>query len=298
MLATIRDYFKRQHVLEVETPVLSIAGNSDPSIESFVTRDTGQLSHYLQTSPELPMKRLLCHGSGSIYQICKVFRQEESGRYHNPEFTMLEWYRVGYDHHQLMDDVESLVRLLFPALETLQRYTYQHLFQQCSGIDPLAATDEELLELASNSNVEIPASCDRDWLLNVLFDLHVGDYLADNGAVFVHGYPASQASLARISSLDVRVAERFELYIHGVELANGFHELNDADQQRARFLKDLEDRKEQYLPLPELDKNFLEALEHGLPDCSGVALGIDRLLMLKTSAQHIRDVIAFPFDLA
>ncbi|WP_245828669.1 EF-P lysine aminoacylase EpmA, partial [Solemya elarraichensis gill symbiont] len=287
LLAQVRDYFRREGVLEVETPVLSRAGNTDPAISSFQTENAGGPSCYLHTSPELAMKRLLASGSGSIYQICKVFRGEESGRFHNPEFTMLEWYRVGFDHYQLMDDVEALVTELLPDAMLFERHTFQTLFIAHVGLDPHIATPEELSAKAESLGVVLPEQLERDWLLDVLFDLSVGDWLKQAGGVFVYNYPASMASLAQISPQDSRIAERFELYIDGIELANGFHELQDAAEQKSRFETDLASRKQQGMHQPPIDQDFLDALAAGLPDCSGVALGLDRLLMLQTGAEHI-----------
>jgi lysyl-tRNA synthetase class 2 len=294
LLAHVRDYFRREGVLEVETPILSRAGNTDPAISSFHTCSGQRPDRYLQTSPELPMKRLLTSGSGSIYQICKVFRKEESGRYHNPEFSMLEWYRVGYDHYQLMDDVESLVTELLPNSTPFERHTFRTIFITHAGLDPFIATLQELSQKAESLGVVLPGLVERDWLLDVLFDLCVGDWLKQAGGVFVYNYPASMASLAQISPDDSRIAERFELYINGIELANGFHELQDVAEQKLRFEKDLASREAQGKHLPPIDQDFLDALATGLPDCSGVALGLDRLLMLKAGAEHIDEVIAFP----
>ncbi|WP_078460959.1 elongation factor P--(R)-beta-lysine ligase [Solemya velum gill symbiont] len=294
LLARVRDYFRREEVLEVETPIMSRYGNPDPAINSFRTDSDQHPEQYLHTSPEFPMKRLLASRSGSIYQICKVFREEETGRYHNPEFTMLEWYRIGFDHYQLMDDVEAMIIELLPNLMAFERHTFQTLFKNHVGLDPLEATLEELSAKAESLGVVLPEQVERDWLLDVLFDLSVGDWLKQSGGVFVYNYPASMASLAQISPQDSRVAERFELYIDGIELANGFHELLDAAEQKTRFEKDLASREAQGMDQPPIDQDFLDALAVGLPDCSGVALGLDRLLMLQTGAEHIKEVIAFP----
>ena len=299
LLQQIRAFFHVREVMEVETPALSIAGNTEPNIESFAVQ-TEKDTYYLHTSPEFPMKRLLAAGSGSIYQICKVFRQGESGRYHNPEFSMLEWYRIGFDHNELMDEVEELLRAVLTdiGIQDSQRISYQQAFIKHAGVDPLDITNKKLLEEAARlgfADVQGLTVNDRDAWLELLFDQVVVEKLPSNKIIFIYDYPASQAALAKVRKNDA-VAERFEVYINGTELANGFHELTDAKEQRQRFKKENIIRKEQGKHVMPVDKNLLVALESGLPECAGVALGLDRLLMLLSKSEHINDVLAFPKD--
>lgn len=286
----LRGFFEQRKVLEVDTPVLQAAGVTDPHIESIQVPGYG----WLQTSPEYPMKRLLAAGSGDIYQISKVFRKEQNGRYHNHEFTLLEWYRLGFDQWQLMGDVADLVEHLL-GITHFEHISYQALFQQYLGLDPLNATIEELkFEARQHINIEMPRASRDDWLHLLLSHL-IEPELAKRGALFVYDFPPSQAALARINSDDAghAVAARFELYIQGIEIANGFHELNDAKLQRQRFEADNQQRQAMGLHAMPIDERLLAALAHGLPDCAGVALGLDRLLMLKLGQRHIDQVLSF-----
>ena len=308
ILARIRAFFSRLDVLEVDTPVLSPAASTDPALASFKTHYHGPCvvegqTRYLHTSPEFPMKRLLAAGSGSIYQICKVFRDGESGVRHNPEFTLLEWYRTGFDYLDLMDEVERLladVLLDIMPIETVHHWCYRDLFDEIAGIDPFTATPAELQALL-HSDHEVTAvglaDDDRDAWLDLVMT-HVIEPRLGDGLVFVRDYPASQAALARLRSGNPPVAARFEVYLNGVELANGFHELTDVVEQRLRFEKELERRRQTGVEAVKPDERFLSALNAGLPDCAGVALGLDRLLMLASGSERMQDVIAFPFDTA
>lgn len=283
----IREFFAQKNVLEVETPLLCPATVTDPYIESIsatILDDT----FYLQTSPEYAMKKLLADGSGSIFQICKAFRNEESGKIHNPEFTMLEWYRVGFDHHQLMDEMDELLQLILQC-QPAQRITYQQLFLTHFDIDPHTTDIETLKNLAIDHNINLtdPESIDRDTWLNLLITHVIEPTMGIEQPLFLYDYPASQAALAKMRDGNPPVAERFEVYVNGVELANGFHELTDAKEQAARFEKDLAQRQQLGLSSPKPDKTFLAALEKGLPECAGVALGIDRLIMLALSVDNI-----------
>ena len=304
LLAAIRSFFQHAGVLEVDTPALSSAGATEQAIESLHTRYHGPGAPpggllYLHTSPEFAMKRLLAAGSGPIYQICKVFRDGEAGRYHNPEFSLLEWYRPQYDHHRLMDEMEALLQSLLPAPRPVTRLSYQELFQRYLGIDPHGATCTSLRRLAGQQGIagDLQLTGKDPWL-DLLLSHCIEPELSDAGLVFVYDYPASQAALARITPGEPPLAARFELYLDGVELANGFHELADAGEQRQRFQLDLEKRRRAGGVLPPLDERLLAALQSGLPDCSGVALGIDRLLMQITGAEHIDQVLAFPLERA
>ena len=295
LLRQIRAFFYARDVLEVDTPALSVAGNTDPNIESFSTNYTGPGNTdtlYLHTSPEFVMKRLLAADSGAIYQLCKVFRNGEAGRQHNPEFTMLEWYRPDFNHHQLMDEVADLINEVLGEKEIL-RMSYQRAFIEQAGIDPLDADTSALKKCAHRHGLEQVIGMDNatvdDWC-DLLIDQVVVPAIG-KGRVFIYDYPASQAALARISKSDSRVAERFELFIDGIEIANGFHELTDATEQRQRFEDENKEREKTGSPQLPIDENLLAALERGLPDCAGVALGVDRLLMLVAGAYSISEVI-------
>jgi lysyl-tRNA synthetase class 2 len=306
LLAAVRAFFREAGVLEVETPLCSAFATTDPALDSLETRYTGPgAPHgqrlYLQTSPEFPMKRLLAAGSGPIYQICKALRDGERGRLHNPEFTLLEWYRPGFDHCRLMEEVETLVATVLDCTRPFPRYSYRGLFQQRLGIDPLAAELEELRACALKRGLSEAASLDlkgTDPWLDLLLSRFIEAELGRGTPCFVYDFPASKASLARIRPGDPPVAERFELYAEGLELANGFHELGDPAEQRQRFRRDLDQRRSTGRPEVPMDRHLLDALEHGFPDCAGVALGLDRLLMLRMGANSIDEVLAFPLERA
>lgn len=308
MYADIRAFFQARAVLEVDTPVMSAAATSDPHIESFsvlYAGPGGAQRRYLHTSPEFPMKRLLAAGSGAIYQLCKVFRQGEAGRRHQPEFTLLEWYRPGMDHFELMGEVEVLVRDLLPerVLGPAVQFSYAEAFHRYVGIDPHTATPGTLAACARGHGLSIGATdrddgedWDRDTWLELLQSVVLEPSLPVDQLVFIHAFPASQAALARLVPGEPRVAARFELYLNGMELANGFHELGDSAEQRWRFEVDQQRREAAGQSVPPLDEALLSALaEGGLPDCAGVALGVDRLLMLAVGAASIEEVVAFPF---
>lgn len=300
MLQTLRAFFAQRDVLEVETPVLLRHAVTDRHIDS-IPASPDSAGAWLQTSPEYPMKRLLAAGSGPIYQVCKVFRAGEAGRRHNPEFTMLEWYRPGFDHHALMDEVDTLVRELLgeSVLGPTVKLSYRQLFEQYLQLDPFTVTLPELQQRAAQAAIEIIGhdALDRDDWLDLLLTHLVEPQLPTDRPVFIHDYPASQAALARLQQVDgVEVACRFELYLGGLELANGYYELLDPVEQRQRFETDQHRRQEQGRRVPDMDEKFLAALEHGLPDCAGVALGLDRLLMIASGKDDIRDVLSFSLD--
>lgn len=302
ILAGIRAFFAERGILEVETPILSRAGVCDPQLTSLASHFIGPghgagLPLYLHTSPEYAMKRLLAAGSGPIYQICRVFRQGEVGRRHNPEFTMLEWYRPHWDHHRLMDEVEALVAPILGLSGPARRLDYRAAFLEYAAIDPLSADLSALRACAERlgcGGIEMGEA--RDGWLDLILSHHIEPQLGQDGLCFLQHYPASQAALARLSPEDPRLAERFELYYQGIELANGFHELSDAAEQRRRFEADGLQRKGIGLDTPPIDEHLLAALEHGLPDCAGVALGLDRLIMLALGKTHISEVLAFDFE--
>lgn len=305
MLASIRGFFQERGVLEVETPLLWGTAAVDPNLQAFVTRFRlpGQTEGdplFLQTSPEFAMKRLLAAGSGSIYQICKAFRNEEMGRYHNPEFTLLEWYRVGFGLEQLMDEIDELFHVLLTDRRELQdseRVDYRRVFEMHTGVDPLLASTEEMAECAIASGLpEAEQLCGeyRPLWLDLLFSHLVQPQLGRGRLTYIYDYPACLPSLARQKPGNAGLVERVEVFLDGLELGNGFHELTDAQEQDRRFEHDLACRRDQGLSLPPKDRQLLAALEAGLPDCSGVALGLDRILMLATGADEIREVLAFP----
>ena len=302
VLAHIRTFFQQAGVLEVETPVLAGAGATDPHIESLATRcraGARPLPLYLQTSPEFAMKRLLAAGSGPIYQMSRAFRDGESGRLHNPEFTLLEWYRPGFDTRALMDEIDALLDEIFERNGTSRRLTYRQAFVDHAAVDPFESSDDALAAQAVSAGLDSgsAAGAGRDTLLEFLFS-HLVQPSLGGGRVFVHDYPASQAALARIRADAPPVAERFELFVDGIEIANGYHELADAAEQRRRFESDNAAREALgRAPMP-LDERLLAALEHGLPDCAGVAVGLDRLIMLAAGETSIDAVMAFPIDRA
>ena len=300
LLAKLRQFFAARGVLEVDTPALSRAGATDRHIGSFRVEDGRGGAHYLHTSPEFPMKRLLAAGSGDIWQLCKVFRSGEAGRLHNPEFTMLEWYRLGYDHHRLMAEVAELLGALVPELGPPEYLTYGEAFQRHAGLDPFVATPRDCRAALTADGRHPPAESglDRDGWLDLLAGELVYPALGQGRLTFIYNYPASQAALARVWPGDPPVAERFEAFIDGVELVNGFHELADAAEQRRRFEADRTYRRQHGLMEVPQDERLLAALAQGLPDCAGVALGFDRLVMIAAGARSIDEVVAFPADRA
>ena len=300
LLAEIRRFFTDRGLLEVETPVLSEFGVTDVHLATFSTEfisPFGEQSKtlWLSTSPEYHMKRLLAAGSGPIFQIGKVFRNEEAGNRHNPEFTMLEWYRPHFDMYRLINEVDDLLQQILecPPAESM---SYQFAFQQYVGLDPLSADLSELAEKAKKHQLIGAENENRDTLLQFLFSTVVEPQIGQEAPVVVYHFPASQAALAQISSEDLRVAERFEFYYKGLELANGFHELSDAREQLRRFQQDNLQREKMGLPVRAIDTRLLAALQAGIPNCSGVALGVDRLLMIAIATESIKDVISFAID--
>ncbi len=305
MLASLRDYFAEHAVLEVDTPILSASAVSDPQIESLRTRIAGMpAGHYLSTSPEYPMKRLLAAGSGDIYQVCKVFRDEERGRWHNPEFTMVEWYRLGFDDGMLMDEVEAVIgRLLavcrgFAPPRPAERLTYAEALRRHADVDAHGDDEATLARAAHRHGIECRSELDRDGRLDLLMGLVAGPKLGHGRPCFVCDYPASQAALARLKPGSPPVAARFECYLDGLELANGFHELIDAREQGGRFVEDLAVRRRLGLTEPPVDRRLLAALAAGVPDCAGVALGFDRLVAVALGAESLSQVMAFSIDRA
>ncbi len=298
LLHTLRSFFAERDILEVETPALCSSGVTDPAIEPLIVPAGEALAapRYLQSSPEYAMKRLLVAFNEPIYQISRVFRDGEVGAQHNPEFTLLEWYRPGFTHHDLMDEVEQLLARCMPDISS-KRMSYRELFATSLGLDPFTVPVEELAACARGNIDTGQLDGDRDVWLDLLLSHVIQPQLAqDKSALLVYNYPPSQAALARIVEEDEgRVAQRFELFVSGVELANGYCELTDAREQEQRFLADNRRRKERGQAQRPVDTYFLEAMSQGLPFCSGVALGVDRLLMLSSGLDDIRELLAFPW---
>lgn len=301
LYALIRHFFAERDVLEVETPMLSAAGNTEPNIQSFTTVfdghvDAGASERWLRTSPEFPLKRLLAGGIGDCYELGRVFRNGEAGGRHNPEFTMLEWYRVGWDHRGLMREtimlVEAALALVDRRVEVVVT-PYRQLFIDALGIDPMTDPLAQLQAPLAEFGIS-PQGLTRDDWLDLLITHRMQPEFPRDRITVIHDYPATQCALARIRADEPPVAERFELYLGPHELANGYHELNDASEQRSRFLRDNVVRWERGLRQVPLDEPLLSVLG-AMPDCAGVALGVERLLMCLAGTDAIADVLAFPF---
>jgi len=301
VLRTIRTYFYEQEVLEVETPILCQSIGTDPYLDFFST-DFAAKSYYLQTSPEFSMKRLLAAGMGSCYQITKSFRQGEAGRYHNPEFTILEWYRVGFDLSDLMDDVENL---LCPLLRdtrfngSVERCAYVDIFKKYTGLNSLQFSLPAYQAVAEKFNCsDAHQLCGEDhslWL-DFLFSLCVQNELGKKGVCMIYNYPACLSSLARLNKDNELLSERVEVFVNGIEMGNGYFELTDVVEQEKRFEREIELRKQNKSTAVNKDARFLAALNSGLPDCSGLAIGLDRLLMVLSDQDKIADVLAFSIE--
>jgi lysyl-tRNA synthetase class 2 len=307
----VREFFHARNVLEVETPVLSQAGNTDPNIASFQLEFSGRTegaprTRWLRTSPEFALKRLLAAGISDCYELGRVFRDGEAGGRHNPEFTMLEWYRVGWDHLRLLDETAELVRAALSLVgreASLQVVTYRDLYRDALDIDPFTATEDALRAALGDVRIE-PSGLVRDDWLDLLMTHRLQPGFAADTLLAVVDYPASQCALARIREPAPAeagdgdghpVAERFELYLGSIELANGYHELRDAREQARRFSRDGDVRRSRQQCVPPTDTHLVAALESGLPACAGVALGVDRLLMALLDTPRIADVLAFEF---
>lgn len=288
---SIRQFFAARGVLEVETPLLCSHTVTDLHIHSIAAGE-----RHLQTSPEYCMKRLLVAGSGPIYQICKAFRQEESGSNHNPEFSMLEWYRPGFDHHQLMQELDTLVQHLLQS-PPADKASYRDCFIKHVAVDPLTCSLDTLHKVIQHHNLLHDLSdIDHDTALQVILTHLIEPHIGQDRPFFIYDFPASQAALAKIRPDEPPVAERFELYYRGFELANGFHELTDAEEQQTRFRVEQEKRQALQLSIPTIDTYFIDALKQGLPNCAGVAVGLDRLLMLLTNSTAIQNVLSFDWN--
>ena len=304
LYALLRRFFAERGVLEVETPVLSAAGNTDPNIESFSLRFDGPRSageplRWLRTSPEFPLKRLVAAGIGDCYELGRVFRDGEAGKRHNPEFTMLEWYRVGWDHLKLMDEVAELLKAalgLAGRRATVRDVSFRELYRDRFGFDPLTAGEAELRAPLSVYDID-PRGLGRDDWLDLLMTHLIQPSIPANRILLVYDSPASQCALAKLRPGDPPVAERFEAYVGPLEVANGYHELTDPVEQRARFEADLARRRARGSREPAIDERLLASLPK-LPACAGVALGVDRLMMALLGTDKLADVLAFPFERA
>ena len=301
LLQALRRFFSDRGVMEVETPLLSQGTVPDPGIDIFTLPGGGdEPDRYLQTSPESAMKRLLAAGSGDIFQICKAFREGEAGRHHNPEFTLLEWYRIGWDHAALMREVAELLGTVL-NLDGWQVWPYRALFVELLGVDPL---DEQtslttLTDLAQSRVGSVPEGLDRDAVLDLLMSHCIEPGISDWGVVFITDFPTSRAAMARCISVgDATVAARFECYVNGKELANGYWEQIDADALSTQLQAENTRRRRRGLPERPIDERLLAAHRHGLPDCAGIALGVDRLLAVKLGAESLEEIISFDWDSA
>jgi lysyl-tRNA synthetase class 2 len=293
LLADIRAFFSARNVLEVETPILSRAGNSDPNIRCFSTDEDQK--RYLRTSPEYAMKRLLASGHRHIYELGRVFRADEQGRFHNPEFTLLEWYRSEVSYLELADETAELIRLCGHGAYDdwpLQRWSYRELFREYTGLDPFFCTESDLSGCAAERGIHAAVRGPTEWLDLILARV-IQPSLPGECITVVCDYPPEQAALARIRADDPAVAERFEVYLGQMELANGYQELRDPAEQKARFEREVRLREARAEESAPIDFNLIAALEHGLPECSGVALGVDRLLMSLLKLERMDSVVTF-----
>ena len=302
LLQALRRFFDDRGVMEVDTPLLSQGTVPDPGIDVFRLPGEGDepVDRYLQTSPESAMKRLLAAGSGDIFQICKAFRQGEAGRHHNPEFTLLEWYRVGWDHAVLMREVAELLGTVLNS-DGWQIWPYRTLFAELLGVDPMddQTTLTALIDLAQSRIGSVPGGLDRDAVLDLLMSHCIEPGISDWGVVFITDFPASQAAMAQCIRVgDVDVAARFECYVHGRELANGYWEQTDVDVLAAQLQAENTRRQQCGLPQRPMDERLLAAHRHGLPECAGVALGVDRLLALRLGSETLADVVSFDWTRA
>jgi len=302
ILQNIRDFFEDRGVLEVETPLLSQHSVTAPYIQSFKSEyqraDGVTQDYYLQTSPEYAMKRLLVAGAGPIYQVCKSFRNGDQSDIHNPEFTMLEWYRPSFDLEHLMNEMDEFLQFILNC-KRADRFSYAQLFIQYLNINPFECTIDDLKNCAASHHIHVASDTNdftKDSWLEVLMGHLIEPQLGLENPVFIHDFPASQAALARLDPNNPLVAARFEVYMHGMELANGFYELCDATEQRRRFEEDQQQRTALGFNPMSIDERLLAALKQGLPDCSGVALGIDRLMMIFFETKKIKEILSFDWN--
>ncbi|UDG79093.1 Elongation factor P--(R)-beta-lysine ligase [Candidatus Ecksteinia adelgidicola] len=304
ILTKIRKFFKDRNILEVETPMMSHRTVTDVYLSSFKTyfvkpNSNKKILLYMITSPEFHMKRLLAAGSGAIYQLGRSFRNQELGPYHNPEFTILEWYRPYYSMYKIMNEVNELLKKVLNC-NNADMLSYQEIFFKYFNIDPILLKKNQLLQLITKlslSNVPNYQE-DKNTLLQLLFTIGIEPHLGKKKPIFIYHFPADQAVSATIHPNDHKIAERFEVYFKGIELANGFHELIDYQEQYQRFKKDNQQRALRGFSKQLIDNNLLTALQHGIPDCSGVAIGVDRLVMLAIGAKNLNETLSFSIDRA
>lgn len=303
LMNKVRNFFTSRKTLEVETPTLSNAGGTDPQLDYFQVGAAGEPMRFMMTSPEFHMKRLLSAGFGDIFQITKSFRKDEFGSHHNNEFSMVEWYRVGFSQEKLMDEVEALVSEILGKPLNARRTRWIDAFRNYAGVEPFCRNLEDFANACRCHEIPVPEDPQmmsrEDWW-DYLMVFVIEPALAKNGPEFILDYPPSQAALAQTykDADGLTWAKRFELFVDQVELCNGYTELTDAAEQRRRFEADLEIRRKMGKPLPPIDERFLAGLESGMPACSGVALGLDRLFMLAMGKSEISDVILFPSPIA
>ncbi len=293
ILRKIREFFYAQNIIEVETPLLALYGVTDPYNDNFECYYYGK-KYYLQTSPEYHLKRLLAAGTPDLFQLSKAFRNESSGKHHNCEFTILEWYRLGFDYQQLIVDVLNLVSKIMPNIK-IAKFTYAELFKKYCNINPFESTTEQLKYYAITTKiVERDLQMDKDaWLSLIMSHCIEPKLRSEKKCVVIYDFPKSQASLAVI---DGDIAKRFEVYINGIELANGFEELLDYKEQELRFKSDNVQRLKESKSAMAIDKYFIDSLKAGLPQCSGVALGVDRLIMAALDISDIKQVLSFSIE--
>ena len=289
----IRQFFDARDVLEVETPLLCSHTVTDLHVNGIKAAH----NRFLQTSPEYAMKRLLAQGSGPIFQICKAFRDEEAGSNHNPEFTMLEWYRPQFNHHDLMQELDELIQLLLHT-PAATKQSYRDCFLTHTAIDPLTADLTILHAFIKQHNLlHDLTDIDHDTALQVILSEYIEPQIGNDAPIFIYDFPPTQACLAKIRNDEQPVGERFELYYKGFELANGFHELTDPIEQEQRIQNDQANRRARNLYVPDIDYYLIDALKQGLPPTAGVAVGVDRLVMLACDANRIQEVLCFPWDI-
>ncbi len=298
LMSAIREYFAQQNVLEVETPILSSAGNTDVNIESFTSQNIHSdcPKSYLRTSPEFPLKRLLCSGIGDIFEIGKVFRKGEISKTHNIEFTVLEWYKIGFDYNQLIQDVIGLFGFIFAAFnqpfKNIDTLSFGESFQQYLSIDLSLVTVEQLNQHCTNFSYS-GSQLSRDEALDFLFATQIQPKLNKENLTFITLYPASQAALSQINPQDPSTSLRFEVFYQGHELGNGYQELTDSQELLKRFKQDNQQRQAQGKQVIDIDYRLLSAMENGMPACSGIAMGLDRLLMVLLGCERIEKVLSF-----
>lgn len=292
MLQQVREFFLERGVLEVETPLLGQHTVTDPNIESFEVI-VDKEKYYLQTSPEYAMKRLLAAGAPDVYQVCKSFRKSEQGALHNPEFTMLEWYRKGFSLQEIMQETAELISYLIKKLGQTKFISYEEALNQTLALTLTELTEEKLTSIASKEGLQTQQELSRDQLLDFVFAKCTASTFEKNALTVVYKYPAFQAALAKITPENEQTAERFEIFCGEIELANGYVELTDPQEQLSRFQKDQQIRKQRHLPNIDIDEQLIAAQQHGLPECAGVAVGLDRVLMLVTNSVDIKELISF-----